>query len=182
MTRQESGHVTDRVTGRVTIADYMALHQVSESTVRRKIRAGELTASKEQTPHGLRWFIADQPDQARDQSFGGQATGQTTSHHDGHVTSQTPGQTSQASGQPENTERLIATLEEQNLFLRQELESRTAEIDRLHHVLMQQATALQALPAMIATPPSEQAASATTAAPPAPPPEPSPWWKRLLGI
>ncbi len=159
--------MTDRVTGRVTIADYMALHQVSESTVRRKIRAGELTASKEQTPHGLRWFIADQPDQSGDQASD-QVSG-------GHVTSQ--------AGQPENAERLIATLEEQNLFLRQELESRTAEIDRLHHVLMQQANALQALPAMIATTaPTEPPAAAPPAAPPALPPEPSPWWRRLLGI
>jgi len=176
--------VTDRVTGRVTIADYMALHQVSESTVRRKIRAGELTASKEQTPHGLRWFIADQPDQsgdqARDQVSGGHVPGQTTGQPDGHMTGQMP---SQATGHPENAERLIATLEEQNLFLRQELESRTAEIDRLHHVLMQQANALQALPAMIApSPPAEPPAGATPASPPALPPEPSPWWKRLLGI
>jgi len=81
-------------------------------------------------------------------------------------------------GQPETAERLIATLEGQNLFLRQELEGRTAEIDRLHHVLMQQANALQALPAMIATtPPSEPPAGAPT-----PAPEPSPWWRRLLGI
>ena len=171
--------MTDRVTGRVTIADYMALHQVSESTVRRKIRAGELTASKEQTPHGLRWFIADQPDQASDQVSGGHVTSQTTGHLDGHVTSQTPGQTSQTSGQPENAERLIVTLEGQNLFLRQELERRAAEIDRLHHVLMQQANALQALPATIATPtPPEPLSDAPLEVQPTP----SPWWRRLLGI
>jgi len=94
-----------------------------------------------------------------------------------------PSQAGHVTGQPENAERLIATLEEQNLFLRQELESRTAEIDRLHHVLMQQANALASLPAMIATtPPSEPPAGAATAAPSAPPPEPRPWWKRLLRI
>ena len=161
--------MTDRVTGRVTIADYMALHQVSESTVRRKIRAGELTAAKERTPHGLRWFIADQPDQARDQLSGGHVTSQTT----GHVTGQLP-------GQAEDAERLIVTLEEQNRHLRQELERRATEIAQLHHVLARQANALAALPAMLTAPPPAE--------PPSPPPPlevqptPSPWWRRLLGI
>jgi len=162
----------------VTIADYMALHQVSESTVRRKIRAGELTASKEQTPHGLRWFIADQPDQAsdqaRDQVSGGHVTSQTT----GHVTGQLPGQAGHVIGQAEDAERLIVTLEEQNRHLRQELERRATEIAQLHHVLARQANALAALPAMLTAPPlAEPPPDAPT-----PAPEPSPWWKRLLGI
>jgi len=166
--------VTDRVTGRVTIADYMARHQVSESTVRRRIRAGALTASKEQTSHGLRWFIADQPDQSGDQASGGHVTSQTT----GHVTGQLPSQAGHVTGQAEDAERLIVTLEGQNLFLRQEIERRATEIDRLHHVLMQQANALQALPAMLTAPPP---AEPTTDAP-TPAPEPSPWWRRMLGI
>ena len=142
------------MTKRLSLQEYAAATGVSEVTVRRRLKKGELTGEQEQTPQGYRWIIITE-----DQELSGETPDE---------------QASSQAGVP----RVIDLLEQQVTFLRDQLQVREREVERLHIIISQQATALQALPATTTTPEWEEGRQ------PAPEEtvEQRPWWRRALGL
>ncbi len=119
---------------RLTIAEAAERLGVSPVTVRRRLKKGELSGEQEPTPQGFEWrvllpFTIEPPPSA-----------------DGDHPPPRP------SDQAETMQVLRDTI----LLLRDELETRTREIERLHILLSQQASALSALPSRV---PDAQAAT-----------------------
>jgi excisionase family DNA binding protein len=103
----------------LTITQAAERLRVSEVTVRRRIKRGELRARQEPTASGFLWLVEFEEDEAV-------------------VHDNTPPSTGEV-------EALRQTID----VLRHELESRAREVERLHVIVAQQAHALQALPAQV---------------------------------
>jgi hypothetical protein len=129
--------ISRRTPVKLTIKQAEAHLNVSEITVRRRIKAGNLLAVKEETPQGFVWMVelADEvePDHLVD--------------HVGYAVTTQPAD-----------QRLINELEKQVAWLKSELEDRKREHDRdrvdwrdelqrLHTLMAQQGQTLQALSA-----------------------------------
>ncbi len=140
---------------KVTIKQAAARLNVSEITVRRRIKAGHLRAVKEETPQGFVWMV---------ELADGVALDHLTDHGDYAVPTQPADQ------------RLITELEKQIAWLKSELEDRKREHDRdrvdwrdelqrLHTLMAQQGQTLQALGAGPAADAGEDAAQRPQNAP-----------------
>jgi hypothetical protein len=107
-----------------TIADAAQLLRVSEHTIRRRVRSGELPSSQVDTPQGFIWMV-ELPDEVSRESS--------------------------ASGEVVAMRELIASLNEQLHTLKGQLDAKDSQLDSKDrqieqlHVLLQQAQA--ALPA-----------------------------------
>ena len=113
---------------RLTIADAAERLGVSPITVRRRLKKGELQGEQEPTPQGYEWrvllpFTIEPPPSAND-------------------TPPVP--------PPGDQAETVQVLRDTIVLLRDELETRSREIERLHVLLSQQASALSALPARVA--------------------------------
>lgn len=130
--------------GLVSVAEAAKFLGVSEETVKRRIRRGELSGEQHPRPQGYSWMV-DMPEDLYSA---------TTHHaiptpHDHTVTPQdhltnhnTDG--SSSIGEVKRLDQMVAILENQMALHQEELESRRREVQELH-VLLQQAHA--ALPA-----------------------------------
>ena len=128
--------------GLVSVAEAAKFLGVSEETVKRRIRRGELVGKQHPRPQGYAWMV-EIPDEL-------QATNNDT-HHDintDHDDAITPQQlvTGDGSigGELKRLDQMVVILEKQATLHQEEMESRRREVQELH-VLLQQAHA--ALPA-----------------------------------
>jgi hypothetical protein len=143
----------------------VALLGVSDDTIRRRIKAGTLTARQEPTAAGFRWLV-DVPADA-------------VPHRDPHADPQHgPAESApdpQASAGNGHAGE-VAALRELVTVLRDQLDARTREVAELH-VLLQRAQ----LPAPVGQ--SEPAPTTPTEAPESgvAPLSPRRWWQRLFG-
>ncbi len=144
----------------VTIKEAAGRLGVSPDTIRRRLKSGELTGQKEQTPQGFTWLVevpfTIEPPPRPD------------------TPSEPPGPPPPADAAPNQATAPAAEvrrLEQLVEVLQTEIEARRREVEQLHIVLSQQARAL-ALPAPQETPATE---------PPTHPPRQnrSSWWQRL---
>ena len=132
----------------VPIRDAAGILGVSEITVRRRIRANELLAIKQETPQGFTYLVVLE-DESADQIASSPpdqepATGTNpTDHPPAHP----------------DTERLIRSLEERLTFaeerirfMESQISDRTRETEQLHILLSQ---AMRALPAEVAASPGQ---------------------------
>ena len=131
--------------GLVSVAEAAKFLGVSEETVKRRIRRGELVGKQHPRPQGYAWMV-EIPDEL-------QPTNNDTHHdintdHDDAITTQHPvnDHTNNGSGVGElrRLDQMVGILEKQATLHQEELESRRREVQELH-VLLQQAHA--ALPA-----------------------------------
>mgnify|MGYP001339545524 CR=1 FL=1 len=128
--------------GLVSVAEAAKFLGVSEETVKRRIRRGELVGKQHPRPQGYAWMV-EIPNEL-------QATNNDT-HHDintDHDDAITPQQlvTGDGSigGELKRLDQMVVILEKQATLHQEEMESRRREVQELH-VLLQQAHA--ALPA-----------------------------------
>jgi hypothetical protein len=112
---------------------------VSEVTIRRRLRKGELKGQKRQTPQGYVWMIELPDDVAEDNKNGGNGEGESLSELVAALRAQVEGQ-----------QELVDSLQAQVKVQQEELTAKNKQIEQLH-VLLQQAQA--ALPAPKAYPP-----------------------------
>jgi hypothetical protein len=110
---------------KVSIAEAAHMLGMSQDTVRKRLRLGELTGEQVRAPGGFRWLVELPGENAEPQ-------GQCETHQEG-TTSEVP-----------YVRELIASLQAQIQAQQEELEARRREVEQLH-VLLQQAQA--ALPA-----------------------------------
>ena len=128
--------------GLVSVAEAAKFLGVSEETVKRRIRRGELVGKQHPRPQGYAWMV-EIPDELR-------ATNNDT-HHDintDHDDAITPQQlvtgNGSIGGELKRLDQMVVILEKQATLHQEEMESRRREVQELH-VLLQQAHA--ALPA-----------------------------------
>ena len=128
--------------GLVSVAEAAKFLGVSEETVKRRIRRGELVGKQHPRPQGYAWMV-EIPDEL-------QATNNDT-HHDintDHDDAITPQQlvtgNGSIGGELKRLDQMVVILEKQATLHQEEVESRRREVQELH-VLLQQAHA--ALPA-----------------------------------
>jgi len=128
--------------GLVSVAEAAKFLGVSEETVKRRIRRGELVGKQHPRPQGYAWMV-EIPDEL-------QATNNDTHHnintdHDDAITPQqlVTGDGS-IGGELKRLDQMVVILEKQATLHQEEMESRRREVQELH-VLLQQAHA--ALPA-----------------------------------
>jgi hypothetical protein len=119
--------------GLVSVIEAARSLGVSEETVKRRIRRGELNGQQQPRPQGFVWMV-DIPEEVLD------STGQhdTTTTHDDDTDHNT------SSGEIRRLEEMVKLLRQQLSVYQEEVESRRREVQELH-VLLQQAQA--ALPA-----------------------------------
>ena len=113
---------------RLTIADAAERLGVSPVTVRRRLKKGELSGEQEPTPQGYEWRVL--------LPFTIEPPPSTDGDH--------------PPPPPNDQAETMQVLRDTIVLLRDELETRTREIERLHVLLSQQASALNALPARVA--------------------------------
>jgi hypothetical protein len=106
---------------------------VSEVTIRRRLRKGELKGQKRQTPQGYVWLIELPDDIPKDNKNGGNGEGDSLLELVAALRSQVEGQ-----------QELVDSLQAQVKIQQEELTAKNKQIEQLH-VLLQQAQA--ALPA-----------------------------------
>ncbi len=106
---------------------------VSEVTIRRRLRKGELKGQKRQTPQGYVWMIEVPDDISEDKKNGSNEEGESLSELVAALRSQVEGQ-----------QELVNSLQAQVKAQQEELTAKNKQIEQLH-VLLQQAQA--ALPA-----------------------------------
>jgi multidrug efflux pump subunit AcrA (membrane-fusion protein) len=106
---------------------------VSEVTIRRRLRKGELKGQKRQTPQGYVWLIELPDDIPEDNKNGGDGEGESLAELVAALRSQVEGQ-----------QELVDSLQAQVKIQQEELTAKNKQIEQLH-VLLQQAQA--ALPA-----------------------------------
>ena len=106
---------------------------VSEVTIRRRLRKGELKGQKRQTPQGYVWMIELPDDVAEDNKNGGNGEGESLSELVAALRAQVEGQ-----------QELVDSLQAQVKVQQEELTAKNKQIEQLH-ILLQQAQA--ALPA-----------------------------------
>jgi transposase len=107
----------------ISIREAAQLQGVSQDTIRRRIRRGELNAYKEPTPQGFRWVV--ELEEATAQVEPPQVQGQ--------------GIGDAQAGEGEVLRELVATLRSQVQDQGVELESRRREVSELHILLQQKA-------------------------------------------
>jgi hypothetical protein len=106
---------------------------VSEVTIRRRLRKGELRGQKRQTPQGYVWMIELPDDVSEDKKIGSKGEGESLSELVAALRSQVEGQ-----------QDLVNSLQAQVKVQQEELTTKNKQIEQLH-VLLQRAQA--ALPA-----------------------------------
>jgi hypothetical protein len=106
---------------------------VSEVTIRRRLRKGELKGQKRQTPQGYVWLIELPDDVSEDNKNGGNGEGESLSELVAALRAQVEGQ-----------QELVDSLQNQVKVQQEELTAKNKQIEQLH-ILLQQAQA--ALPA-----------------------------------
>jgi hypothetical protein len=106
---------------------------VSEVTIRRRLRKGELKGQKRETPQGYVWLIELPDDVSEDKKNGSDGEGESLSELVAALRSQVEGQ-----------QELVDSLQAQVKVQQEELIAKNKQIEQLH-VLLQQAQA--ALPA-----------------------------------
>jgi hypothetical protein len=106
---------------------------VSEETIKRRIRRGELNGQQQPRPQGYVWMV-DIPEEV----LASTAQHDTTTTHDDDTDHNT------SSGEIRRLEEMVQLLRQQLSVYQEEVESRRREVQELH-VLLQQAQA--ALPA-----------------------------------
>jgi hypothetical protein len=106
---------------------------VSEVTIRRRLRKGELKGQKRQTPQGHVWMIELPDDVAEDNKNGGNGEGESLSELVAALRARVEGQ-----------QELVDSLQAQVKVQQEELTAKNKQIEQLH-ILLQQAQA--ALPA-----------------------------------
>jgi chromosome segregation ATPase len=106
---------------------------VSEVTIRRRLRKGELNGHKRQTPQGYVWLIELPDDVSEDNKNSDNGEGESLSELVAALRSQVEGQ-----------QELVDSLQAQVKVQQEELTAKNKQIEQLH-VLLQQAQA--ALPA-----------------------------------
>jgi hypothetical protein len=110
---------------KVSIAEAAHRLSISQDTVRKRLRLGELTGEQVKAPGGFRWLIELPGENAEPQ-------GQDETHQEG-ITNEVP-----------YVRELVDSLQAQIRAQQEELEARRREVEQLH-ILLQQAQA--ALPA-----------------------------------
>jgi hypothetical protein len=110
---------------KVSIAEAAHRLSISQDTVRKRLRLGELTGEQVKAPGGFRWLV-DLPGENVE------SQGQGESHQEG-ITNEAP-----------YIRELVDSLQAQIRAQQEELEARRREVEQLH-ILLQQAQA--ALPA-----------------------------------
>jgi chromosome segregation ATPase len=116
----------------VSISQAVTRLGVSEVTIRRRLRKGELNGHKRQTPQGYVWLI-ELPDDISGDENGSNGEGESLSELVAALRSQVEGQ-----------QELVDSLQAQVKAQQDELTAKNKQIEQLH-VLLQQAQA--ALPA-----------------------------------
>jgi multidrug efflux pump subunit AcrA (membrane-fusion protein) len=106
---------------------------VSEVTIRRRLRKGELNGHKRQTPQGYVWMIELPDDVSEDNKNDGNEEGESLSELVAALRAQVEGQ-----------QELVDSLQAQVKAQQEELTAKNKQIEQLH-ILLQQAQA--ALPA-----------------------------------
>jgi hypothetical protein len=106
---------------------------VSEVTIRRRLRKGELTGHKRQTPQGYVWMIELPDDTSEDNKNGSNGEGESLSEMVAALRSQVEGQ-----------QELVDSLQAQVKAQQEELIAKNKQIEQLHVLLQQAQTALSA--------------------------------------
>jgi transposase len=119
--------------GLVSVSEAARSLGVSEETVKRRIRRGELNGQQQPRPQGYAWMV-DIPEEV----LASTAQHDTTTTHDDDTDHNT------SSGEIRRLEEMVTLLRQQLSVYQEEVESRRREVQELH-VLLQQAQA--ALPA-----------------------------------
>ena len=119
--------------GLVSVSEAARSLGVSEETVKRRIRRGELNGQQQPRPQGYAWMV-DIPEEV----LASTAQHDTTTTHDDDTDHNT------SSGEIRRLEEMVQLLRQQLNVYQEEVESRRREVQELH-VLLQQAQA--ALPA-----------------------------------
>jgi hypothetical protein len=117
----------------VSISQAVTRLGVSEVTIRRRLRKGELKGQKRETPQGYVWLIELPDDVSEDKKNGSDGEGESLSELVAALRSQVEGQ-----------QELVDSLQAQVKVQQEELIAKNKQIEQLH-VLLQQAQA--ALPA-----------------------------------
>ena len=107
----------------ISIREAAQLQGVSQDTIRRRIRRGELKAHQEPTPQGFRWLVEleEEVAQAEPRPTLGQGIGDAQA------------------GEAQVLRELVATLRSQVQGQGEELEARRREVSELHILLQQKA-------------------------------------------
>lgn len=137
--------------GLVTVIEAAKFLGVSEETIKRRIRRGELNGHQQPRPQGYSWMV-DIPDEILDRTTTHNNTTTTQHHHNNHNTDHNTDHNPN-NGEIQRLDQMINILQEQMTLQQEELGARRREVQELH-VLLQQAHA--ALPA---------------------PNQPHPWWR-----
>jgi chromosome segregation ATPase len=117
----------------VSIGQAVTRLGISEVTIRRRLRKGELKGQKRQTPQGYVWLIELPDDGSENMKNSGNGEGESLSELVAALRSQVEGQ-----------QELVDSLQAQVKTQQEELTAKNKQIEQLH-VLLQQAQA--ALPA-----------------------------------
>ena len=107
----------------ISIREAAQLQGVSQDTIRRRIRRGELKAHQEPTPQGFRWLVELELEVAQAEPTQTQGQGIGDAH----------------AGEGQVLRELVETLRSQVQGQGEELEARRREVSELHILLQQKA-------------------------------------------
>jgi hypothetical protein len=117
----------------VSIGQAVTRLGVSEVTIRRRLRKGELNGHKRQTPQGYVWLIELPDDASEDNKDSGNGEGKSLSELVAALRSQVEGQ-----------QELVDSLQAQVKVQQEELTAKNKQIEQLHVLLQQAQSALPA--------------------------------------
>ena len=123
--------------GLVSVAEAAKLFSVSEETIKRRIRRGELSGQQQPRPQGYVWAV-----EIPDELFATTTQHDATTSQDDNTNPDTEHNTS--SGDVRRLEEMVAILQQQLGVYQEEMESRRREVQELHVLLQQTQAALPA--------------------------------------